>query len=241
MKTIVVIPTYEEKENVEELSAAILNADTKLEILFCDDNSPDGTGEILDELSAANPRIHVLHRPKKEGLGKAYIAGFCRAIELGAEKIVQMDADFSHDPEDLPRLIGSEADLTIGSRYIKGGATIGWPLKRKIISRLGGFLVRAVTGMNVKDPTGGFKCWKVSVLKAIDFKSVASFGYSFQLEMNHRSWLNAFNIIEVPISFAERKRGYSKITPGIAFESLKIVFSIWKKAHFRRLPHKREL
>lgn len=223
---LVVIPTYDEKDNVKPMSEAVLGAGDDFEILFVDDNSPDGTGAVIDELVALNPRIHVLHRMKKEGLARAYVAGFARALELGAEKIVQMDCDFSHNPADLPRLVEADADLVIGSRYVKGGSTPGWPFKRRLISRAGGIFIRVVTGMPLRDPTGGFKCWKRAVLEAIDLGSIQSAGYSFQLEMNHRTWKKGFSIKEIPISFTDRVQGYSKITPGIAAESIKIALAL---------------
>lgn len=225
MKTVVVIPTYDERENVKPMSEAVLKT-PNVELLFVDDNSPDGTGEVIEELIKADKRIHCLHRTKKEGLGRAYIAGFQKAIELGAEKIVQMDCDFSHDPKDIARLIADDADLTIGSRYVKGGATPGWPFKRRLISRCGGIFIRVVTGMPLRDPTGGFKCWKASALKAIDFTSVDSKGYSFQLEMNHRAWKAGLTIRELPIVFTDRVAGYSKITASIATESIKIALRL---------------
>jgi len=225
MRTFVVIPTYDEKDNVAPMAEAAL-ATPGVELLFVDDNSPDGTGERIEELIAKNPRIHCLHRTKKEGLGRAYVAGFAKAIELGAEKIVQMDCDFSHDPKDLPRMIAEDADLVIGSRYVKGGDTPGWPFKRRLISRAGGVFIRTVTGMPLRDPTGGFKCWKVSTLRKIDFATVASAGYSFQLEMNHRTWKAGCTIREIPIVFTDRVAGYSKITAGIATESIKIAWRL---------------
>ena len=235
MKTIVVIPTYDEKDNVTPMSEAVLKHD--VEILFVDDNSPDGTGAKIDELVAANPRIHVLHREKKAGLGRAYVAGFQKALELGADLIIQMDCDFSHDPNDIPRLIkaitsplststSSLPSLIIGSRYVPGGATPGWPFKRRLISRCGGIFIRTVTGMPLRDPTGGFKCWRAETLRKIDFATVASAGYSFQLEMNHRTWKAGCAIKEIPISFTDRVAGYSKITPGIATESIKIALKL---------------
>jgi len=222
MKTIVVIPTYDEKDNVRPMADAVLAQDPALELLFVDDNSPDGTGDIIEEMMKTEPRIHCLHRTEKAGLGRAYVAGFEKALELGADKVVQMDCDFSHDPKDLVRLIAEDADLVIGSRYVKGGATPGWPFKRRLISRCGGVFIRTVTGMPLRDPTGGFKCWKASALKKIDFATVASAGYSFQLEMNHRAWKSGLDIREIPIVFTDRTRGYSKISPGIAVESVKI-------------------
>lgn len=223
---LVVIPTYDERDNVTPMSEAVLQQGEDFEILFVDDGSPDGTGDVIDSLVKENPRIHVLHRQKKEGLGRAYVAGFLHALELGAQKIVQMDCDFSHNPKDLPRLVESDGDLVIGSRYVKGGSTPGWPFKRRLISRAGGIFIRTVTGMPIKDPTGGFKCWKREVLESLDLNSVQSAGYSFQLEMNHRTWKKGFTIKELPIAFTDRVQGYSKITPGIAVESVKIAFKL---------------
>ena len=228
MKAMVVIPTYNEKENVRDMAAAVLaNLPPDGALLIVDDNSPDGTGAIADELSAASPRIAVLHRARKEGLGRAYVAGFAKALEMGAERVVEMDCDFSHDPSDLPRMLAEDADVVIGSRYVKGGATPGWPFKRRFISRLGGLVTRVVTGMKVKDPTGGFKCFKRAALERMgDFSAVKSFGYSFQLEMNYRMWRAGMKIVEIPISFSERRAGCSKISAGIAVESLKMVFRL---------------
>ena len=222
MKTLVVIPTYDEKDNVTAMAEALFAVDPSLEILFVDDNSPDGTGDVIEGLIKNDSRIHCLHREKKEGLAKAYLAGFKCAIELGADKIVQMDCDFSHDPKDVTRLVAEDTDLVIGSRYVKGGATPGWPFKRRLISRMGGIFIRTVTGMPLKDPTGGFKCWKVSALKAMEYDTIESAGYSFQLEMNHRAWKTGLKIREIPIIFTDRVKGYSKISAGIAVESIKI-------------------
>lgn len=226
MKTVVVIPTYDERENVAGMANAVLSQDPAVELLFVDDNSPDGTGAEIDRLAETEPRIHCLHRERKEGLGRAYVAGFHKAIELGADRIVQMDCDFSHDPADIPRLLAEDADLVIGSRYVAGGGTPGWPFRRRLISRLGGAFIRCVTGMPLKDPTGGFKCWRVETLKAIRFETVESAGYSFQLEMNHRTWKGGFTIRETPIIFSARAAGYSKITTAIAVESFKIALKL---------------
>lgn len=222
---VVVIPTYDEKDNVRPMAEAVLRTEG-VEVLFVDDNSPDGTGKVIDELVKSNSRVHVLHREKKEGLGRAYVAGFQKALDLGADKVVQMDCDFSHDPKDVARLLNSSADLVIGSRYVQGGATPGWPFKRRLISRAGGVFIRLVTGMKIKDPTGGFKAWTRGALEKIDFRTVASAGYSFQLEMNHRAWKAGLQIEEKPIVFTDRVAGYSKITPGIAVESVKIALKL---------------
>ena len=229
MKTVVVIPTYDEIRNVAPMAKAVLGAGVPgLELLFVDDNSPDGTGAAIEELMKAEPRLRCLHRPGKEGLGRAYVAGFAKALEMGADLVIQMDCDFSHDPKDLPRLVEAaagrdgSADLVIGSRYVPGGSTPGWPFKRRLISRAGGVFIRTVTGLPLRDPTGGFKCWRAETLRKIDFPTVGSKGYSFQIEMNHRAWKAGCTIREIPISFTDRVEGYSKITPGIATESVKI-------------------
>ena len=226
MKACVVIPTYDEAKNVAAMAKAVRDAAPDADVLFVDDNSPDGTGAAIDALAKSEPRVHCLHREKKEGLGRAYVAGFRAALEMGAEKVVQMDCDFSHDPKDVPRLLAADADLVIGSRYVPGGATPGWPFKRRLVSRAGGVFIRVVTGMPLRDPTGGFKCWTSATLKKIDFETVASKGYSFQLEMNHRAWKSGCSIKEIPISFTDRVEGYSKITPGIATESIKIALAL---------------
>ena len=233
MKTVVVIPTYDEIRNVAPMAKAVLGAGVPgLELLFVDDNSPDGTGAAIEELMKAEPRLRCLHRPGKEGLGRAYVAGFAKALEMGADLVIQMDCDFSHDPKDLPRLVEAaagrdgSADLVIGSRYVPGGSTPGWPFKRRLISRAGGVFIRTVTGLPLRDPTGGFKCWRAETLRKIDFPTVGSKGYSFQLEMNHRAWKAGCTIREIPISFTDRVEGYSKITPGIATESVKIALRL---------------
>ena len=223
MRVTVVVPTYDERENVGPMARAILQALPQATVLFVDDNSPDGTGALLDEMSKSNPQIMCLHRPGKEGLGKA------KVLSLGAEKIVQMDCDFSHDPADLPRLVASDADLAIGSRYVAGGATPGWPFKRRLISRLGGAFIRLVTGMKIADPTGGYKCWNAGLLEKMELPNVESKGYSFQLEMNYRAWKAGAKITELPIQFRDRTKGYSKISPAIARESLRIAWKLRRK------------
>ena len=225
MKCVVVIPTYNERENVERMAEAVL-ATPEVELLFVDDNSPDGTGDVVDGIAKSSPRVSCLHRERKEGLGRAYVSGFEKALQMGAERVIQMDCDFSHNPADLPRLIAEDADLVIGSRYVPGGSTPGWPFKRRLISRCGGIFIRTVTGMPLRDPTGGFKAWKADALRRIDFATVGSKGYSFQLEMNHRAWKAGCSIREIPISFIDRALGQSKITPGIATESICIALKL---------------
>jgi dolichol-phosphate mannosyltransferase len=235
----VVIPTYNEKENVSAMAQTLLSClPAHSEILFVDDNSPDGTGEIIEGLRRANPAIHCLHREKKDGLGRAYVQGFAEALKLGADKIVQMDCDFSHPAEKINELLSTDADIVIGSRYVRGGKCVGWPFKRWLISRCGGIFIRIVTGMPIKDPTGGFKCFTSAALKKIKLDEVRSNGYSFQLEMNHRAWMAGLFIKEIPITFTERRAGYSKISGSIAVESLKMVFKLWKGVGFRRKPRK---
>ncbi len=230
MKPIAVIPTYNEKENVEALAAAVLeNLPPEGGILFCDDNSPDGTGQIIDGLCEANPRIHVMHRERKEGLGRAYVAGFAKALEMGATHVIEMDCDFSHDPADVRRLLEAVADcdVAIGSRYVKGGRCVGWPFRRWFVSRFGGMFIRLVMGTPVHDPTGGFKCFRREALERLgDFSCIRSFGYSFQMEMNYRMWKMGLKLREIPITFAERRAGQSKISGSIALETLKLVFKI---------------
>jgi dolichol-phosphate mannosyltransferase len=227
MKPIVVIPTYNEKENVVAMAAtSLFNLPPEGEVLFVDDNSPDGTGEMIDGLVAENPRIHCLHRTAKEGLGRAYVAGFKEAMRLGADRIIEMDCDFSHPVERLKDMLAVDADVVIGSRYVKGGKCVGWPFRRWLISRCGGLFIRTVTGMPVKDPTGGFKCFKRKVLEEIGLDRIESNGYSFQLEMNHRAWKRGYRIREIPIVFTDRVAGTSKITAGIALESIKIALRL---------------
>ncbi len=233
MKPIVVIPTYNEKENVAVMAAAVLeNLPAEGRILFLDDNSPDGTGEIIDGLCANEPRIAVMHRLKKEGLGRAYVAGFVQALEMGATHIIEMDCDFSHDPKDVRRMLETISapdgpDVVVGSRYVKGGKCVGWPFKRWFISYFGGRFIRFVLGVPVQDPTGGFKCFTRAALEKLgDFSVIRSFGYSFQMEMNYRMAQMGLTLREIPITFTERRAGTSKITGSIATETLKMVFKL---------------
>lgn len=230
MKPIVVIPTYNERENVAAMAAAVLeNLPSGGRLLFLDDNSPDGTGAIIDGLCARDPRIAVLHRVKKEGLGRAYVAGFARALALGATHVVEMDCDFSHDPKDIPRMLAAvaDADVAVGSRYVKGGRCVGWPFRRWFVSFFGGRFIRFVLGVPVQDPTGGFKCFTRAALERLgDFSAIRSFGYSFQMEMNWRMAQMGLRLKEIPITFTERRAGTSKISGSIAAETLKMVFKL---------------
>ncbi len=217
-----ILPTYNEAANVGPMVEALgpkLSGEDR--ILIVDDNSPDGTGRVADRLAADDPRVEVLHRTAKEGLGPAYIAGFRRALEGGAGLIVQMDADFSHDPAYLPRLVAAAdlADLVLGSRYVPGGAITEWGGVRRLISRGGSLYSRTVLGVPVRDLTGGFKCFRREVLEAIDLDSVAASGYSFQIEMTYRVLKAGFDVLEVPITFRERQTGNSKMSPAIVVEA----------------------
>ena len=235
---LVIIPTYNEKENVEAIAAAVLAANEDTHILFVDDNSPDGTGAILDRMHAGDPRVHVLHREDKQGLGRAYISGFKWALQNQYEFILEMDADFSHPPLDVPRLVqtAATADLVLGSRYVDGIRVINWPLNRLILSRGASFYVRLITGMPFADPTGGFKCFRRHVLETIDLDAIHSNGYSFQIEMTHQAWLQGFVIEECPIVFEERRSGHSKMNAAIVREALWMVWRILIRSGFRRRP-----
>jgi len=217
-----VLPTYNEAKNLEQLvAAALANLPDSARVLVVDDSSPDGTGSLADRLAAAEHRIEVLHRPRKEGLGPAYVAGFRHALEAGAGRILEMDADFSHDPADLPRLLAAseEADVAIGSRYVDGGGVENWSLLRRLISRGGSAYARVVLQLSIRDLTGGFKCFRREVLEAMDLEAVSSRGYAFQVEMTYRALQLGFVVLEVPISFHERRAGDSKMGRSIIFEA----------------------
>ena len=234
--TLIIIPTYNEAENVEPIAQAVLAVSPDAEILFVDDNSPDGTGHLINAMVQNDERIHVLHRLEKDGLGRAYIAGFKWALERDYELIFEMDADFSHNPKDVPamRKAAETADLAIGSRYIGGIRVINWPLHRLFLSRGAGFYVKLVTGLPLTDPTGGYKCFHRRVLRAIDLDKVVSNGYSFQVELNHQAWRMGYKIVEVPIVFEERLSGQSKMSRKIIFEALWMVWRLLYNAKFKR-------
>jgi dolichol-phosphate mannosyltransferase len=235
----VVVPTYNEIENLESIGAAILASLPAATLLVVDDGSPDGTGDRADELAALDPRVRVRHRPAKQGLGRAYLDGFAVALEGGATAIVQMDADWSHDPAVLPTLVGllerDEADLVIGSRYTPGGGVVDWGLGRRIVSRGGSLFARIVLGLSPHDLTGGFKAWRATTLAAIPFDGVHAGGYVFQIEMTYRASLAGARIREVPIVFRDRRVGLSKMSRRIIVEALVVVCQLRFDAIVRRL------
>jgi dolichol-phosphate mannosyltransferase len=226
---IVCIPTYNERENLEPITRAVLDAEPRVDVLVVDDNSPDGTGVLADELARAQPRIQVLHREKKQGLGKAYLHAFQWALERGYSFIIEMDADFSHDPKYLPHLLDEAqagADLVLGSRYVAGGGTVNWGLGRKVLSRGGSLYARTILGIRTRDLTGGFKCFNRRVLEAIDLPSVKSSGYAFQIELTYRTLKKGFQVREVPIVFEDRRVGQSKMSRKIFLEGLTMVWKL---------------
>lgn len=224
-RVLVIIPTYNEAMNLPQIAPAILMEDPRIEILVVDDNSPDGTGRLADEMGAREPRIHCLHREAKQGLGKAYIAGFRWALERGFDLVFEMDADFSHDPAFLPKFLAAaaDADLVLGSRYKTGVNVINWPVSRLMLSLGANAYARWITGLPLSDSTGGFKCFRREVLAAIDLDSVRSGGYAFQIEMSFRAWKKGFRIVEVPIIFHDRVEGQSKMNKKIVREAIWMV------------------
>jgi dolichol-phosphate mannosyltransferase len=228
-RALIIVPTYNERDNVEQVAAEFLAPVEGVELLFVDDASPDGTGPVIDAISARDPRVHVLHRAGKSGLGTAYLDGFRWALERGYRLVIEMDADFSHDPRYLPRMVErAEAgtDLVVGSRYIDGGGTINWGLGRQLISRAGGRYARTVLGFDVADPTSGFVCYRRQTLERIDLASVRSNGYGFQIEMKYRVHRAGMRIEEIPIVFEDRRVGQSKMSGAIVAEALWMVWRL---------------
>lgn len=224
----VVVPTYNEAGSIRTLIERVLALGPRYQLLIVDDSSPDGTGALVERLAEANPdRITLVTRRKKEGIGRAYVEGFGVALASPAELIAQMDADLSHNPSDLPRLVEatSDADLVIGSRYVPGGVTAGWPRHRKLISKVGGLYARVVLGVPIRDLTGGFKVYRRATLESLDIDHIASDGYVFQIETTYKTLLNGFRVIEVPIRFVDRVAGKSKLSRRIVLEA---VFVVWK-------------
>jgi dolichol-phosphate mannosyltransferase len=231
VRATVCLPTYNERENVERMVRAL--GEHGVSVLVIDDNSPDGTGELADRLAQELDYVSVLHRERKEGLGPAYLAGFRHALAAGAELILEMDCDFSHDPADVPRLIEAteNEDLVIGSRYVEGGSIRNWGLLRRLVSAGGSFYARAILGVDVRDLTGGFKCYRRAVLETIDLDAISSRGYAFQIETTYRAIRAGFRVDEIPITFVDREQGGSKMTNAIFLEA------VWKvpALRFRRL------
>lgn len=227
-RALVIVPTYNERANIERLIPAVLAQDKSLELLVVDDASPDGTGTVVDAIASTNPRVHVLHRAGKLGLGTAYIAGFRWALERKYDLVFEMDADFSHNPETLPEFLNSvrEADLVIGSRYQNGRVNVvNWPMSRLLLSYSANLYARGVTGLPIADTTAGFKCFRRNVLESIDLSAVKSNGYAFQIEMHFRAWKRGFRLVEIPIIFVDRTEGVSKMSKKIVREA---IWMVWR-------------
>lgn len=225
-RTIVVLPTYDEAENLPLIVPEILAQDAGLEVLVVDDDSPDGTGKLADELAASSPRVHVLHRPAKQGLGAAYRAGIAEALDRGATRVIQMDADFSHPPAEIPTMLREieRHDVVMGSRYLDGITVVNWPIERILISWFGNLYARKATGLPISDMTGGFRCVRRALLERIDFERIRADGYAFQIELNFRFVHAGARIHEFPFFFVDRKRGESKLSWRIGLEALWIVW-----------------
>ena len=237
MKSLIIVPTYNEIENIQRLLPELMALDPDIRVLVVDDNSPDGTGKLADELAAENERISVLHRPEKMGLGSAYVAGFRHAIQQDVDCVFEMDADFSHDPAMIPRFIEEIAscDVVIGSRYISGINVVNWPMSRLLLSYFANIYTRVVTGMTIRDTTSGFKCFRREVLEHIDLDNVRSDGYAFQIEMNFRCWRKGYRMREIPIIFVDRRSGTSKLSQGVINEAVWIVWWLRLQRILRRL------
>jgi len=238
--TLIIVPTYNERENLPRMAECLLELPVPVDLLVVDDNSPDGTGKVADELAAKYPQIHVLHRAEKNGLGRAYIAGFKWALERHFEFIFEMDCDFSHDPNEIPNFLkaAQNADLVLGSRYSGGVRVLNWPLKRLLLSRCAGIYVWLITGMPFTDPTGGYKCFRRRALESLNLDKIQSNGYSFQIETTHRLWMEGMKIAEVPIIFTERAEGHSKISRHIVYEAFWMVWRLWLRNGLRRWPRR---
>lgn len=234
---LIIIPTYNEKDNIEKIIAKVFSVDANVDILIVDDNSPDGTGRIADELKSKDVRVHTMHREGKLGLGTAYIAGFKYALEREYQFIMEMDADFSHNPAEIPNFKAAleDADVVIGSRYIDGVNVVNWPLSRLILSYGANLYTRLITGMPIKDATAGFKAFRRDVLETINLDNVKSNGYSFQIEMNYRAYAKKFRIKEIPIIFSDRTHGQSKMSTKIVREAILMVWKLKFRKIFGRL------
>jgi dolichol-phosphate mannosyltransferase len=237
-EALVIIPTYNEINNIGQIVPEVLSQDPRIEVLVVDDNSPDGTGKAADQLAATDPRVHVLHREGKKGLGTAYLAGFRWALERDYQFVFEMDADHSHDPKHLPQFLEAiqHADLVLGSRYLRGRVTVvNWPMTRLLLSYFANIYARVVTGHKLCDATGGFKCFRREVLEDVDLDAVESNGYAFQIEMSFRARRKGFRIVEIPIVFVDRSEGESKMSRAIVREAVWMVWRLRFKTLLRRL------
>lgn len=236
-KALVIIPTYNEAQNAEKIITEVLQQSEIVEVLIVDDNSPDGTADIVKRMMEANKRIHLLQRERKLGLGTAYVAGFKYAIQHQFDFIFEMDADFSHNPKEIPIMLGKmdQCDVLIGSRYIKGVNVVNWPMKRLILSYSANIYTRLITGMPVHDATAGFKCYKRKVLETIDLDAIRSNGYAFQIETNFMAWKKGFTIMEMPIVFVDRRVGVSKMNKKIVYEAAFMVWKLKARSMFNKL------
>ena len=234
MKTLIIIPTYNELENLPKLLPEVLSKNDDINILIVDDNSPDGTAAFVENEMKNNNRIHLIRRPSKQGLGTAYIAGFKYAIQKNFDLVFEMDADFSHDPNEIPKFLEEikNSDLVLGSRYITGVNVINWPMRRLLLSWFANLYTRAITGMSVHDATGGYKCFRKEVLQAIDLDKVTSNGYAFQIEMTFKAWKKGFRVKEIPIIFVDRVKGKSKMSKKIVREAVTMVWKLRLKSIF---------
>jgi dolichol-phosphate mannosyltransferase len=236
---LVIVPTYNERKNLVPLVRRVLALPVAVDLLVVDDHSPDGTGDLADRLARQQSTVHVLHRPGKSGLGRAYCAGFAWALEEGYEFIMEMDGDLSHNPDDIPEFLkaAERADLVLGSRYCNGIRVINWPLRRLMLSLSAAKYVQLITGMPFTDPTGGFKCFRRGTLQSLDLDSVHSSGYSFQIEMTHKVWRQGLKIVEIPIVFTDRFQGTSKMSPKIVREALRVTWKMLFQNRLRRSPN----
>jgi dolichol-phosphate mannosyltransferase len=237
VKSLIIIPTYNEHENIQRVVQALLDQARKVEVLIVDDNSPDGTGAIADGLASEDGRVHVLHRPDKLGLGSAYIQGFKYALDRDYDLIFEMDADLSHDPSYIPHFLEKikSCDLVLGSRYVQGVNVINWPMSRLLLSYFANLYTRIITGLPIKDATGGFKCFRRRALEAIDLDQVKSDGYSFQIELTFKCWRKGFRICEMPIIFYDRQKGRSKMSKKIVREAIWMVWRLRLMSLFGRI------
>ena len=237
MKSLVIIPTYNELENIQRLIPDLMALDPAISVLVVDDNSPDGTGKLVDDMARENDRISVLHRPAKLGLGSAYVAGFKYAVKQDVDCVFEMDADFSHDPAMVPEFLEQikSCDVVIGSRYISGINVVNWPMSRLLLSYFANIYTRLVTGMTIRDATSGYKCFRREVLERIDLDDVRSDGYAFQIEMNFRCWRKGYRLKEIPIIFVDRRSGTSKLSQGVINEAVWIVWWLRIRGMFRRI------